>query len=76
MRRIILLICDYDIFPHYLINRTVFGKGVFENKMFSFSEQFLSETFLMPRKINEVLSSMHIGLHVKYSLFVSDSNET
>jgi len=50
-----------------------------------FSLQLLSETFLVLRRTErererererELCSKMYIGLHVKYSLFLSDFNET
>ena len=40
------------IFPHYLINGTIFGKKLRNTKcVFWFSLQRLSETFLIPRRI-------------------------
>jgi hypothetical protein len=41
----------YSIFPHYLINGTIFGKKFIEHKnVFWFSLQSLSETFLILRR--------------------------
>jgi hypothetical protein len=40
----------YNTFPGYLINGTIFGKKDFHLKMFSFSLQRLSETFLILRR--------------------------
>ena len=42
----------YNIFPHYLINGTIFGKKLLNIKcVFWFSLQILSETFLILRRI-------------------------
>jgi hypothetical protein len=54
MRMRHIVICGfaplYNIFPHYLINGTIFGGGgSFENEIFCFSPQLLSETFLILR---------------------------
>jgi len=67
----------YNIFPHYLINGTIFGEKLLNIKcVFWFSLQIMSETFLILRKLNEIWSWTHNGLHVKYRLFLSDFNET
>jgi len=69
----------YNIFPHYLINGTIFGgKNLLNTKcVFGFSLQLLSETFLiLIRKLSQTLSKMYICLHVKHRLFVSDFNGT
>ena len=55
MRRIILssVACPplYNIFPHYFINGTTFGKTLLHIKyIFIFSITFFSETFLILRK--------------------------
>jgi hypothetical protein len=44
--------------------------------MFWFSLQVSSETFLILRRTEWDVIKMYIGLHVKYSLFLSDFNET
>ena len=44
--------------------------------MFWFSLQLLSETFLILSRNERDMIKMCIGLHVKYSLFLSDFNET
>jgi hypothetical protein len=45
--------------------------------VFWFSLQLLSETFLILRIIQrDKIKKMHIGLHVKYPLFLSDLDET
>ena len=42
----------HRIFPHYLINRAIFGKMLLSIKyVFSFSLQYLSEIFLIIRRI-------------------------
>jgi len=43
---------QYDIFPHYLRNRTLFGKKLLNIKcVFEFCLRILSETFLILRRI-------------------------
>ena len=64
----------YQIFPHYLINGTIFEKQLLNIRcLFRFSLQTLSEIFLILRR-NE--RNMYIGLHVKYPLFLSHFNGT
>jgi hypothetical protein len=57
-------------FPHDLINGTIFGKKVIENKMcvLIFCTIFFWKISNSKR--------IYIGLHVKYSIFLSDLNET
>jgi hypothetical protein len=67
MRRIILsfwLLYLYHIFPHYLINVTIFGSGeLFNIKLaFWFSLQLLSETFLILKRIRR-----HTAINVHMS---------
>ena len=66
----------YHIFPPYPINGTVFEREVIEHEMcvLIFSEN-LYETFLIIRR-NGRIWEMYVGLHVKYLLFLSDSNGT
>jgi len=65
------------MFPHYLINGTIFEKkNIIEHKTCFIFSTFLSETFLIPRRIQRDMITMHIGLHVKYPLFLSWFNET
>jgi hypothetical protein len=69
----------YNIFPHFLLNGTIFGKKrkLLNIKcLFWFSLQILSETFLILRRNERRMIQMYIGLHVKYSLFLSDFNGT
>ena len=65
-------------FTHYLTNGTIFEeKKLLDMKsVFLFYVQNLSETFLILRRIqwNHIINVL--GLHVKYSLFLSDFNET
>ena len=45
--------------------------------VFLFSPQCLSETFIILRRIErDMIKKIYIGLHVKYSLLLSDLNET
>jgi hypothetical protein len=64
----------YDIFPHYLINGTIFGK----KKSYGIQKCVLifSKTFLILRRNERRMIKMCIYLHVKYPLFLSDFNET
>ena len=49
-------------FPHYLINRTIFGKELLGIKCaFWYSLQVLSETFLILTRISEIVSQMYTG---------------
>jgi len=52
----------YNIFPHYLINGTIFGKMLLNTKcVFWFSVQLLPETFLtVTRTERDVLTTVHI----------------
>ena len=50
----------YHIFPHYLINGTIFGKKLLNIKcVFWFSLQLLSETFLILKIIQEDIINVH-----------------
>jgi hypothetical protein len=51
----------YHIFPHYLINGTIFGKKLSNIKcVFLFSLQLLSETFLILRRIQpNIIINVH-----------------
>jgi len=63
----------YNIFPHYLTNRTIFGKKLLNiNRVFWFSAHCFPEIFLIPRRTMK----MYTGLHVKYTSFLSYFNET
>jgi len=66
----------YNIFPHYPMNRTVFGGWALNIKrVFWFSLQLLSEAFLILRTVRDITIN-DICLHVKYPLFLSDFNKT
>ena len=59
----------YKIFPHYLINGTIFGrkkKLLIIKCVFWFHPQLLSETFLILRRSERDMIKMYIGLYVKY----------
>jgi len=43
---------------------------------FGFLYKFCVKYFSFKGELNEILSKMYLGLHVKYPLFVSDFNET
>ena len=61
----------HHIFPHYHINRTIFGKRLLNLKcVMLLSLQLFPKTVLIPRRIQ------HIGLHVKCLFFMSDIKET
>ena len=68
----------YNIFPHYLINGTIFGKKVLNTKCeFWFSLQLLSETFLILRITErDMIKKSYFVLRVKYPLFLSDFSKT
>jgi hypothetical protein len=51
-------------------------KKLFNGKCFLIFLQFLSETFLILRRIERNTIKLYICLHVKYPLFLSDFNET
>jgi len=54
----------YHIFPHYLINGTIFGKNVAEHKMFvlNLSAILLPEMFLILRIIQQgIVISVHMS---------------
>ena len=67
----------YSIFPHYLINGTIFEETLMNIKcVFWFSLQLLSETFLILRRTERDMIKMYIAVHVKYRLLLSDFNKT
>ena len=68
----------YNIFPHFLINGTIFEKKkILKTKcVFWFSLQLLSEKFLIFRRNERDTIKMYVGLHVNCPLFLSDFNET
>ena len=64
----------YDMGPTALL---LLRRKVIENKMchMIFSAT-LSETFVIPRRTARDTIKVHFGLHVNYSLFLSDFNES
>jgi hypothetical protein len=67
----------YHIFPHYLINGTIFGKMLLNIKcVFWFSLQLLSETFLILIRIQRDIIINVRRSSCKAPLFLSDFNET
>jgi hypothetical protein len=64
----------YHVLPHYLINLTIFGKKVLNIKrVFWFSLQLLSETYLILRRIHRDITNV---IHVNSPLFLSHFNQT
>jgi hypothetical protein len=63
------------IFFHISHKRHDFWEKVIEQKMFWFSVELLSETFLILGWIQRDTIEMYIGLHVKHPLFLSDFNK-
>ena len=63
----------YNIFPHYLITGTIIGKKLLGIEcVLWFPLQYLSETYLIVRRIQRpIIISIHM-FHVKYPLFLSD----
>jgi hypothetical protein len=53
-------------------------KNVIETEMYVliFSTAFVWNVFSFQAELSEIWSKMYIGLHVKYSLFLSDFNGT
>ena len=67
----------YHIFPHYLINGTVFDKKLFNTKcLFWFSLRLLYETFLIRRRIQRDIIINVQRSSYKLPLFLSDFTET
>ena len=66
------------IFFHFISKTTRYSEKKLPNVKYVlwFSLQILSETFLILRRIERDMIRMYIGLHVKYSLFLWDFNET
>ena len=61
----------YNIFPHYLINGTIFEKKKLLNTqpVFRSSLQIYLKHFTFSKELNEILSEMYIVLRAKYPLF-------
>jgi hypothetical protein len=76
MCQIVICTLSYSIFPHYLINGTVFEKELTKYKMcvLIFSTIFIWN-FPISRKNWATYEKMCIVLRVKYLLLMSDFNE-
>jgi len=66
----------YNIFPHYLINGTIFEKKSFSIKCVLIFSTNLSETFFILKTTESDMSQIYTRLHAKYPLFLSDLKET
>ena len=67
----------HDIFPHYLINGTIFSKKLLETeRVLWFPLQILSETFLILRRTERHMLKIVYWSSCKVLLFVSEFNET
>jgi len=68
----------YNIFPHDLINGTIFEKKKLLNTkcVFWFPLQVMSVTFFILGRTERDTFKKSSGLHVQYPLFLSDFNET
>jgi len=67
----------YNIFPRYLIKSTIFEKKGLPNTkcVFRVSVHLLSEIFVIPRRTEQDVIKMCIGLPVRCSLLLSDCNK-
>ena len=67
----------YRMFPHYLINGTIFGRKLLNIKcvFFSFFLQLLSEIFVILRRIQRGTVMSVRRASEKYPLFLSDFNK-
>jgi hypothetical protein len=68
----------HHIFPHYFLNGAILGKNALSTKHVSWLPlQRLSETLLiLIRTERDMIKKMYIGVHVKYTLFLSKFNQT
>jgi hypothetical protein len=67
----------YRIFPHNLMNGTIFGKTRLLKTVFWFSLQLLSETFLLLRRTErDIIINVHRFSWKAPVKFLSDFNET
>jgi hypothetical protein len=66
----------YNIFPHYLINSTIFEKKLLKvNCVFCFLYGFYLKHFYFYEDVSSIWSKTYTGLHVVYPLILSDFNE-
>ena len=63
-------------FLRYPIKHTIKKKLLNIKCVYRLSVQILFETFLIYEELSEIRSKVFNALHVKYSLFLSDFNET
>ena len=69
----------YLIFPHYPINRTIFGKKKLPNKkcaFFYFLYIFCLEHFSFQEELNEILLHTYTHLYLRNLSFLSEFNGT
>jgi len=69
---------SYNIFPHFLINGTIFGKKKLPNAkcvFLNFPTNFVWNISRSKKKWARYDQKMYFGFHVKYPLFLSDFNE-
>ena len=69
----------YNIFPHHLINGTIFeGERSYwtQNVCSDFLYNFCLKHCSLQDEMSKIWHKMYIGLHVKYPLFLSNFNET
>ena len=65
----------YCIFPHYLINSTIFSKTYWKECIFLFSLQHLSKKFILTMIQQDIIINIHRS-SCKVPVFLSDFNET
>jgi len=70
------LVCFYNIFPHYLITVWFLGKKVLNIKCVLIFSTNLSETFIIPRRIQQGIIIRYIYNHVNYPLLLPNFNES
>ena len=67
----------YNIFPHYLINGTIFWKNVIWYKMWVFWFLYICLTFLILRRIQrDIITNAHMPSKKTFPSFWSDFNKT
>ena len=71
----------YNIFPHFVINGTIFGGGgefyrTQQNVCFDFLYNFCLKHFWFCEEMSEILLKIVSVLYVRYRLLLSDFNET
>ena len=62
----------HHIFPHYLMNVTIFG----EKKLLNIKRMFFSVQLSKKFSFKGEFSDMYLSLYVKYLLFLSEFNDT